>query len=95
MKRKTQHEKKVVSNSPGLVDFGFGLVNSALNLPNGQVNFLGKLKLQKDCNQYVVLIKKVFVASYSLPKMAGCKTDFLCTLRTVFLQVHVNCKRWL
>ena len=60
VKRKTQREKKVVSNSPELVDFGFGLVNSALNLPNGQVNFLGKLKLQKDCNQYVLLIKKGF-----------------------------------
>ena len=47
----TQPEKKVMYNSPGLVDFGFGLVNSVLNLPNGQVNFLGKFKLQKYCNQ--------------------------------------------
>ena len=57
-----QHAKKVVSDSPGLVDFGFGLVNSVLNLPDGQVNFLGKLKLQKDCNQYILLIKKGFLA---------------------------------
>ena len=34
-----QRAKKVVSDSPGLVDFAIGLVNSALNLPNGQVMF--------------------------------------------------------
>ena len=36
-----QRAKKVVSNSPGLVDFAVGLVNSVINLPDGQVNFLG------------------------------------------------------
>ena len=46
-----QLAKKVVSDSPRLVDFAFGLVNSVLNLPDGQENFLGKFKLQKDCNQ--------------------------------------------
>ena len=46
-----QRAKKVVSDSPGLVDFAFGLVNSVLNLSDGQANFLGKLKLQKDGNQ--------------------------------------------
>ena len=46
-----QRAKKVVSDSLGLVDFAFGLLNSVFNLPNGQVNFLGKFKLQKDCNQ--------------------------------------------
>ena len=34
-----QHAKKVVSDSPGLVDFAIGLVNSVVNLPNGQVRF--------------------------------------------------------
>ena len=34
-----QHAKKVVSNSPGLVDFAIGLVNSVVNLPSGQVRF--------------------------------------------------------
>ena len=47
----SQRAKKVVSDSPGLVDFAFGLVNSVLNLSDGQVNFLGKFKLQKDGNQ--------------------------------------------
>ena len=37
--RTTQRAKKVVSDSPGLVDFAIGLVNSVFNLPNGQVMF--------------------------------------------------------
>ena len=32
-----QRAKKVVSDSPGLVDFAIRLVNSVLNLPNGQL----------------------------------------------------------
>ena len=34
-----QRAKKVVSDGPGLVDFAIGLVNSVLNLPDGQVMF--------------------------------------------------------
>ena len=34
-----QRAKKVVSNSPGLVDFAIGLVNSVFNLPDGQMMF--------------------------------------------------------
>ena len=34
-----QRAKKVVSDSPGLVDFAIGLVNSVFNLPDGQVRF--------------------------------------------------------
>ena len=34
-----QRAKKVVSNSPGLVDFAIGLVNSVFNFPDGQVMF--------------------------------------------------------
>ena len=34
-----QHAKKVVSDSLGLVDFAIGLVNSVLNLTDGQVKF--------------------------------------------------------
>ena len=36
---KIQRAKKVVSNSPGLVGFATGQVNSVFNLPNGQVMF--------------------------------------------------------
>ena len=39
--RYKQHAKKVVSESLGLVDFAIGLVNSGLNLPDGQINFWG------------------------------------------------------
>ena len=34
-----QRAKKGVSNSPGLVDFAIGLVNSVFDLPDGQVMF--------------------------------------------------------
>ena len=34
-----QRAKKVASDSPGLVDFAFRLVNSVINLPDGQVIF--------------------------------------------------------
>ena len=32
-----QRAKKIVSDSPGLVDFAIRLVNSVFNLPDGQV----------------------------------------------------------
>ena len=41
--------KKVVFDSPGLVDFAIGLVNSILNLPDGQVKFFEVFNLQKNC----------------------------------------------
>ena len=37
-----QCAKKVLSDSPGLVDFPVGLVDSVCDLPDGQVKFLGK-----------------------------------------------------
>ena len=39
MNSSTQRAKKVVSGSPGLVDFAIGLVKSVFNLPDGQVMF--------------------------------------------------------
>ena len=35
--KRNQRAKKVISDSPGLVDFTIGLVNSVLNLPAWQV----------------------------------------------------------
>ena len=35
----SQRAKKVLSDSSGLVDFAIGLVNSVINLPDGQVMF--------------------------------------------------------
>ena len=40
----SQRAKKVASNSPGLVDFAIGLVNSVFNLPTGQVMFFEEFK---------------------------------------------------
>ena len=40
-----QRAKKVVSDSPGLVDFAIGLVNSVLNLPDGQVKIFRRSKI--------------------------------------------------
>ena len=44
-----QRAKKVVSDSPGLVDSAIRLVNSFFNLPDGQVMFFEELEQQKNC----------------------------------------------
>ena len=45
-----QHAKKVVSDSPGLVDFAIGLVNSVLNLPDRANEIVGGTQLSlKNC----------------------------------------------
>ena len=38
-----------MSDSSGIVDFAFGLVNSVFNLPDGQVIFFENFKKQKNC----------------------------------------------
>ena len=50
-----QCAKKVVSDSLGLVDFAVGLVNSVLNLPDGQVKFFEKFILQKNCEIHLLI----------------------------------------
>ena len=42
---KIQRAKKVVSDSPGLVDFAIGQVNSVRNLPDGQVKIFRRIKI--------------------------------------------------
>ena len=42
-----QRAKKVVSNSPGLVHFAIGLVNSVLNLPDGQAKIFWRIEITK------------------------------------------------
>ena len=42
-----QRAKKVVSNSPGLVHFAIGLVNSVLNLQDGQAKIFRRIKITK------------------------------------------------
>ena len=62
-----QHAKKVVSDSPGLVDFTIGLVNSVLNLPYRQVKFFVEFQKKKGLwNQFcssktfLGLVEKMF-----------------------------------
>ena len=47
-----------MSDSPRLVDFAIGLVNSVINLPYGQVEFFEEFKLQKNCE--INLLIKTF-----------------------------------
>ena len=42
-----QRANKVVSNSRGLVHFAIGLVNSVLNLPDGQAKIFRRIKITK------------------------------------------------
>ena len=62
MQVKFQRTKKVVSDSPGQVDFAIGLVNSVFNLPNRQVMFFQEFEQQKYC-EISSLVKKVLGAS--------------------------------
>ena len=48
--------KKVVSDSPGLVDFAIGLVNSVLKM-----KFFGEFKLRKNCKS--ILLIKIFMGA--------------------------------
>ena len=57
-----QCAKKVVSDSPGLVDFAIGPVIFVLNLPVGQVLFVGEIQITEGLLA-IVLIKKGFGAS--------------------------------
>ena len=44
----SQRAKKVVSDSPGLVDFAVGLVKSVLNLPDVQVRFFWEIQITEE-----------------------------------------------
>ena len=81
----SQRAKKVVSNSPGLVDFAIGLVNSVINLPDGQVNFFEEFNLQKNCEinlfiktfcGQVEMIFGLVNVSFSLPEWQAVKMTF-------------------
>ena len=72
-----QRAKKVVSDSPGLVDFVIGLVNSVFNLLDGQVMFLSNSNKRRTVKS-ILLVKKLLGlvqmmsglvnASFSLPE---------------------------
>ena len=48
-----------MSDSPGLVNFAIGLVNSVINLPDGQMMFFEEFKLQK--NSEINVLMKTFL----------------------------------
>ena len=74
-----------MSDSPGLVDFAIRLVNSVINLPDGQVSVFEEFKLQKNC-EISLLIKTFFGlvemifglvnVSFSLPDWQAVKMTF-------------------
>ena len=74
-----------MSGSPGLVDFAMGLVNSVINLPDGQVNFFEEFKLQKNCEinllikmfwELVEMIFGLVNVSFSLSEWQAVKMTF-------------------
>ena len=82
-----QCAKKVMSNSPGLVDFVIGLMNSVFNLPDGQVMFFEQYYLNnRRTVKSILLVKKLLGlvemtsglvnASFSLPKWQAVKMIF-------------------
>ena len=80
-----QCAQKVVSNSPGVVDFAIGLVISILNLPDGQMNFWGgnsnyrRPVTNAHQNFFFGLVEMTFGllhASYSLPECQAIKLTF-------------------
>ena len=74
-----------MSDSPGPVDFPIGLVNSVINLLNGQVKLFEEIKLRKNCE--INLLIKTFLwlaeimfglvnVSFSLPEWQAVKMTF-------------------
>ena len=80
-----QRAKKVMSNSPGLVDFAIGLVNSVLTCPTGKWYFLSNLNNRRTVKS-ILLVKKILGlvemtsglvnASFSLPEWQAVKIIF-------------------
>ena len=80
-----QHANKVVSDSPGPVDFAIRLVNSVLNLPDGQVkcfrnsNYGTTVKSILLIKMYLGLAEMMFGlvdGSFSLPEWQALKMTF-------------------
>ena len=89
--------KNVVSDSPGLVDFAIRLVNSVINLPDGQVKFFEESKLQK--NYEINLLIKTFLGlvetmfglvnvSFSWPEWQAVKVTFFASCN-VYVTIYI------
>ena len=81
-------------SSPGLLDFAVGLMNSVVNLPNGQVKFFEEFRLQKSCEinllikTFLVLVEIMFGlvnVSFSLPKWQAVKMSFFAPCESYFI----------
>ena len=80
-----QHAKKVVSDNLGPVDFAIRLLNSVLNLPDGQVifflensNYRGNVinPAHQLFFRLVEMLFRLVQASYSLPEWQAVKLTF-------------------
>ena len=84
-----------MSNSPGLVDFAIGLVNFALNLPEGQMKFCFLRNSNYRRTVKSLLLIKTFLGlvemtfgldvwafGFSLPKWQALKMTFLAPWKT-------------
>ena len=89
----------MVSDSPGLVDFAIGLVNSVFNLPDGQVIFFEEFEKQKNCEINSALQKAFGLVemtsglvnvSFSLPEWQAVKMIFFATCFSQLSYVHNN-----
>ena len=78
----------MVSDSPGLVDFAIGLLNSVFNLPHGQLIFFEEFEKQKNCEINSALQKAFGLVemtsglvnvSFSLPEWQAVKIIFFAT----------------
>ena len=80
-----QRAKKVVSDSPGLVDSAIRLVNSVFNLPNWQVMFFEELEQQKNCEINSAHQKILGLVEMTSGLRASCKLDFLSTPNNIII----------
>ena len=88
-----------MSDSPGLMDFAIGLVDSVINLPNGQMKCFEEFELQKNSEinllikTFLGLVKMTFglvnVNFIQLAQMASSKNDSLCTLIPVTVYLFI------
>jgi len=82
-----------MSNSLGLVDFAIALVNSVINLPDGQKNFFEEFKLQKNCElnllikTYLGLVEMMF-GLVNVSKWQAVKVTFFAPCDCLFQGFH-------
>ena len=95
----------MVSDSPGLVDFAIGLMNSVFNLTDGQMMFFEEFEKQKNCEINSALQKAFGLVemtsglvnvSFSLPEWQAVKMIFFATWYYWFKNYScINSQCWL